>query len=51
MQQSFFQSTEFNRHASNAADSGVKLIFKWIGIVVKAIIDFVTGMVKMGIGK
>ncbi len=51
MQQSFLQTTEFNRHASNAADSGVKLIFKWFGIALKAIIDFITNMVKMGVGK
>jgi len=51
MQQSFMQSTDFNRHASNAADSGIKLFFKWFGIALKAVIDFLTSMVKMGLGK
>ncbi len=51
MQQSFIQSTDFNRHASNAADSGIKLFFKWFGIALKGVIDFITSMVKMALGK
>ncbi|MBP9819933.1 hypothetical protein KBC79_04310 [Candidatus Woesebacteria bacterium] len=52
MQQSnFLQSTDFNRHARNVVDDSSKFLFKWFGIGIKAVIDFVTSMVKMGIGK
>lgn len=51
MSESYFQSPDFKRASGTVADSGVKFIFKWIGIFIKGVIDFITSMVKMAAGK
>ncbi|GIK83662.1 MAG: hypothetical protein BroJett025_02840 [Patescibacteria group bacterium] len=51
MNESFFQSQEFKRASSNAADTGVKFIFKWIGIGIGAAANAVKAMIMSIIGK
>ena len=51
MLQEFIQSPEFKRTATNATDSGVKLFFKYVGIVGKEIINFIQEMFRSVFGK
>lgn len=51
MSDNYFQSPEFRRVTTNATDSGVKLFFKYVGIVFKVIIDFIKEMVGAVMGK
>ncbi len=49
--QSYFQSPEFKRMTGNATDSGVKFLFKWIGIGIKSFAEFIKMMVYSLLGK
>jgi hypothetical protein len=51
MNDSYFNSMDFKRQTGNLTDSGVKMLFRWIGIVGKAIIDFIKEMVNSVLGK
>lgn len=51
MNESFFQSQEFKRASSNAADTGVKLLFKWIGIAIATAANAVKAILMSIIGK
>ncbi len=51
MNESFFQSSEFKRASSNVADSGLKLLFKWIGIGIAAGANAVKAIIMSIIGK
>jgi hypothetical protein len=48
---SYLQSPEFKRASTNAADSSLKLIFKWIAIGIAGLFNFVRSMLRMVIGK
>lgn len=48
---SYFHSTEFNRATNRAADTGIKIFFKWVNIAIKSTIDFITSAIKMAFGK
>lgn len=51
MNQSFFNSPEFKRASSNAADTGVKLIFKWLGIFIVSTANAIKAAVMSIVGK
>ncbi|MCB9813077.1 MAG: hypothetical protein H6772_01590 [Pseudomonadales bacterium] len=44
-------SAEFKKRSSYAADDALKFSFKWIGISLKAVIDFIKSMIQMTLGK
>lgn len=49
--QSFFQSTEFNRATNRAADTGIKIFFKWVNAFIFGTINFITSAIRMALGK
>ena len=51
MPENYFQSHEFRRISSNAADSGIKLFFKYLIISLAAVFSFIVDMFKMVLGK
>lgn len=51
MNQTFFSKQEINRVTGRAAEEGTKFAFKWIGVAIKAFVDFVKTMVSQALGK
>lgn len=51
MNESFFQTPEFKRASGNAADTGIKFIFKWIGIAIATAANAVKAIVMSILGK
>lgn len=51
MSESFFQSQDFKRASSNAADTGIKFLFKWIGIGIGATANAIKAIVMSLFGK
>jgi len=51
MNQSYFQSQEFKSQSGKMSESGLKFLFKWLGIGIKAFAEFVKMMVSSLLGK
>jgi len=51
MSQSFYQTPEFRRTANNAADTGIKLFFRWFSWGLLGFIRLVKEMLYSVIGK
>lgn len=48
---SFLQSPEFNRAMGNATDTGIKIFFKWVNILIAGLANFAKTAVKSIFGK
>ena len=43
----FFKSSEFKKKSTYLAEDTAKVSFKWIGIGMKALLDFLKSMISM----
>jgi hypothetical protein len=51
MTENYFQSNEFRRISTTAADSSIKLFFKYLSISVMAVFSFIGDMFRQVMGK
>lgn len=51
MNQSYFQSQDFKRTSGQMSDTGLKFLFKWLGIGIKSIASFIKMLISSLLGK
>jgi hypothetical protein len=51
MNDSYFNSPEFKRTTGTMADTGIKIVFKWLGIAIAGFANFIKSLVTSAVGK